>query len=296
MTGATTTFGRKPGNSVQLLDASVSGKHAEIVVDERGGLLRDLGSTNGTRVNGERISEKRLAGGDRLMFGTIDFVFVDTEQRVDPQSAAAADGPPDIGLELEAEAPLPSAQSRAPSAHELTSVVDALQPPAGDAGDAVRSIGAEKLARSNKKSIFATVGLLVVAAGAGAAWWFTRGAAADGASAQTRAVTPVAGNLLASGYSFENGELPAGWSNSTSEPTTFETDRAARVSGKLGLSADLSPAGSALLSSDAVTAGKALRLACALGVRGRVEVRAGVRFESAAGTLLPVEAWGPWIA
>ena len=116
LTGATTTFGRKPGNGVQLLDASVSGKHAEVVVDARGALVRDLGSTNGTRVNGERISEKRLNGGDRVMFGTIDMIFVDGEQ---PKSAAAAN---DIGLELEADEPVPARATRPASQVDVTSI------------------------------------------------------------------------------------------------------------------------------------------------------------------------------
>ncbi|MEO6709001.1 MAG: FHA domain-containing protein, partial [Planctomycetota bacterium] len=148
LTGATTTFGRKPGNSVQMLDPSISGKHAELVVDERGVLLRDLGSTNGTRVNGERISEKRLSGGDRIMLGSVDLVFVDGEQ---PKPAPGAD---DIGLELEADHVAPAQAVRAPSAMEMTSVVRTLQTPSAEVGDAVRSIGAEKLARSRQEKVF----------------------------------------------------------------------------------------------------------------------------------------------
>ncbi len=288
LTGATTTFGRKPGNSVQLLDPSVSGKHAELVVDEKGVLLRDLGSTNGTRINGERISEKRLNGGDRVMFGSVDLVFIDGDQ---PKAAASAS---DIGLELEADEAAPPRSARAPSANELTAVVNALQVPEADAGEAVRSIGAEKLARSGKKPAFAMIGLILLAAGAGAAWWFTRGKSGDGPVKQTKPVTPVPGNLLASGYSFEASELPNGWTNASNATTRFETDRGARISGLQGLSADLGPSGNALLISEAVAADKTLQLSCAIAAQGRVEIRVGLRFESSSDAQLPVEAWGAW--
>ena len=71
------TVGRKPGHALQILDNSVSGKHAEILVDDRGALLRDLGSTNGTRVGAERVLETRLSHGDRITFGNIQMVFLD---------------------------------------------------------------------------------------------------------------------------------------------------------------------------------------------------------------------------
>jgi pSer/pThr/pTyr-binding forkhead associated (FHA) protein len=73
------TVGRRTGSTLQILDPSVSGKHAEITLDERGPLLRDLGSTNGTRVRGERVLETRLAHGDAVLFGNVELVFEDGE-------------------------------------------------------------------------------------------------------------------------------------------------------------------------------------------------------------------------
>jgi len=287
LSGATTTFGRKPGNSVQVLDPSVSGKHAELLIDAEGALLRDLGSTNGTKVNGERISERRLRPGDQIVLGNIGLIFLDTSA---PPAASAAD---DVGLELEIDEPEAARPVRAPVLSQ-TQVTPAGRPISADAGEAVRSIGAEKLARSGKKSTLALVGLLVLAAGAGAAWWFTRGGATPGAASTRRAVTAVPGNLLAAGYSFESSDLPSGWSNAESASAPFETDRGARFSGEQGLSADLAAAGSALLVSEAVPAGRPLQLSATLSSEGSVQVRAGVRFESSSLACLPVEAWGPW--
>ena len=79
--GGLTTVGRKPGNTLQILDNSVSGSHAQLSADGAGITVKDTGSTNGTRVNGERILEKRLAHGDALAFGTVELRFTEATLR-----------------------------------------------------------------------------------------------------------------------------------------------------------------------------------------------------------------------
>src|SRR6476469_4476026 len=54
------TIGRAPENSIRLEDNSVSGRHAEIVVSDQNILLKDLGSTNGTVVHGQPVTEAQL--------------------------------------------------------------------------------------------------------------------------------------------------------------------------------------------------------------------------------------------
>ena len=65
----TYTIGRAPDNSIQLPDTSVSSRHAEIVVVAQNCYLKDLGSTNGTTVNGQPVTETQLRAGDRIRFG-----------------------------------------------------------------------------------------------------------------------------------------------------------------------------------------------------------------------------------
>jgi hypothetical protein len=65
------TVGRMSDCSIPLNDQNVSRRHAEIVPGRGAYVVRDLGSTNGTMVNGTRISgEQRLNDGDILSFGS----------------------------------------------------------------------------------------------------------------------------------------------------------------------------------------------------------------------------------
>ncbi|MFN0251766.1 MAG: FHA domain-containing protein [Kofleriaceae bacterium] len=73
----TTTIGRTPtARGISLFHASVSRRHAEITVDGERWTVRDLDSSNGTRVNDEDASQRDLASGDRISFGAVGFYFV----------------------------------------------------------------------------------------------------------------------------------------------------------------------------------------------------------------------------
>jgi pSer/pThr/pTyr-binding forkhead associated (FHA) protein len=71
----TYTIGRAPENSIRLEDTSVSGRHAEIAVVAENCYLKDLGSTNGTLVNGQAVIETQLRAGDRIRFGKVEASF-----------------------------------------------------------------------------------------------------------------------------------------------------------------------------------------------------------------------------
>ncbi len=64
-------FGRDPGNSAALpADTKASRRHAQLVADGGGVALEDMGSTNGTFVNGQRITKVALAPGDQIVIGS----------------------------------------------------------------------------------------------------------------------------------------------------------------------------------------------------------------------------------
>jgi hypothetical protein len=72
--GAPISIGRGPECQLVLRDTRVSRRHARLT--SRGGVLvlTDLGSTNGTRVNGHRVSEVVLGAGDRITLGETTLV------------------------------------------------------------------------------------------------------------------------------------------------------------------------------------------------------------------------------
>src|SRR5262245_805948 len=70
-------IGRTPVNDIQLDHPSVSSVHGEFVIDDRSAVLRDLGSTNGTFVDEQRIEETELRSGQSIRFGSLEMVFED---------------------------------------------------------------------------------------------------------------------------------------------------------------------------------------------------------------------------
>jgi hypothetical protein len=97
-----TTVGRVEENTFQIADASVSSRHAEIILRGTEILIRDLNSTNGTFLNGEKISEVVLKPGQILRFGQVELK-IDDGQPV-PQPAP----PAPVSASASAPAPAPA--------------------------------------------------------------------------------------------------------------------------------------------------------------------------------------------
>ena len=62
-------LGRSPACQLVFADDTVSRRHAELRLVEGRWMLRDLGSSNGTWVNGRRVMEAEVAPGDELQLG-----------------------------------------------------------------------------------------------------------------------------------------------------------------------------------------------------------------------------------
>lgn len=71
----TIRIGRKPGNDMVLADEKTSGVHAEVVLEGDRHVLRDLGSTNGTFLDGKRVNEIVLTPGDVVTIGRLRVKF-----------------------------------------------------------------------------------------------------------------------------------------------------------------------------------------------------------------------------
>lgn len=73
------TIGRDSSNAIQLADSEVSRQHARIRKEEAGYTLSDLGSSNGSFVNGEPVKERLLRTGDRVLIGRSMMLFTHTD-------------------------------------------------------------------------------------------------------------------------------------------------------------------------------------------------------------------------
>ena len=75
LSGPEITLGRLADNAVQVEHPSVSGHHALLILDSLDYVVRDLESTNGTRINGERVSQQKLRRNDILRLGNIELLY-----------------------------------------------------------------------------------------------------------------------------------------------------------------------------------------------------------------------------
>lgn len=95
LTAERTTVGRVEDNAFQIAEPSVSSHHCEILLRGSEIVVKDLGSTNGSFINGEKITEGILKPGQTLRLGNI-------ELKLDTPGAPAAPSTPPAG------APAPS--------------------------------------------------------------------------------------------------------------------------------------------------------------------------------------------
>ena len=99
-----TTIGRRPDNDVCLPHPAVSAEHAAVVTITSDSFLEDLGSTNGTLVNGKRITKHLLRDRDEIDIGRQRLVYL-ADETVDLRPPAHAPGGDKPSLHEEREQP-----------------------------------------------------------------------------------------------------------------------------------------------------------------------------------------------
>jgi pSer/pThr/pTyr-binding forkhead associated (FHA) protein len=70
------TIGRKPGNDIQIDNMAVSGTHAKILTIMNDSFIEDLNSTNGTLINGQKISKHSLQSGETIVLGQHELKYI----------------------------------------------------------------------------------------------------------------------------------------------------------------------------------------------------------------------------
>jgi pSer/pThr/pTyr-binding forkhead associated (FHA) protein len=127
------TVGRAPDNTLQIDDASVSSHHATLTLAGGDYIYRDIGSTNGSRLNGKTLTadtDHRLQNGDSLMLGKVDGTY---------ESENPAEARP---LPEESEVALaPAASSSAPVNFQNASPFQSKKKKKDPSGTAVLALG-----------------------------------------------------------------------------------------------------------------------------------------------------------
>ena len=99
-----TTIGRKPHNDIQIDNLAISGEHAVVITILNDSFLEDLGSTNGTFVNGQSVKKHFLKNGDTIELGKYRLKYVSEL----PQQTSSADFEKTMILRPGAVAPKPA--------------------------------------------------------------------------------------------------------------------------------------------------------------------------------------------
>lgn len=87
------TIGRTDDNFILLSDTSISRHHAKVIRQGEVYTVMDLGSSNGSRLNGKLLkAPQTLKPGDRVHFGNIEFVFVAGDAKINPADYVGAIG------------------------------------------------------------------------------------------------------------------------------------------------------------------------------------------------------------
>ena len=135
-----TTIGRKPHNDIQIDNLAVSGEHAVIVTILADSFLEDLGSTNGTFVNGKTVKKHFLQSNDVIELGKYKLKYISEAL---PGAAKAADFEKTMvlrpGAMRKPPEPQPHAAAGAPHGH-----VDTMPTGIGHAAGAPAAAGAPK--------------------------------------------------------------------------------------------------------------------------------------------------------
>src|SRR6266699_729368 len=96
-----TTIGRVEDNTFQIAEPSVSSHHCEVLLRGNEVIVRDLNSTNGSFINGEKITEKALKPGQTLRLGQIE-MRLETDVPICPNRSVC---PGQIEMRLETDVP-----------------------------------------------------------------------------------------------------------------------------------------------------------------------------------------------
>ncbi len=255
--------GRNDDNDLVLAHPSVSGRHARFELESEVVTVVDLGSTNGTTVDGRSVETRELAHADVIVLGQVELVFEDS------QVAETLAGP------------MKPTRKRASG------------PAVANAGEGLRKLSDDALSGSGRRSTLLLVLFLVslgAAGWAGMRWFDSQ--TGDGPSHSLQVVKHN-GNLIGD-PSFEAAQgVAKGWLDWEAGSATFFADRIWRNRGELGFGVELAGGQAARCDSPAlrINPGQRLSLEAACFVEGPVVAQLGLAFENSSKPGTSIVQW-----
>jgi len=169
LTKEITTLGRDVANDIVLGDPEVSRQHSRITRTPGGYVVEDMGSTNGTFVNGERLAAPRvLREGDLIgLSEKVTLTFEALTPGVEETVVSRAEEPQRYAPTVREPAPMPAASPVTPPAKPVTPPVKPVTPPVTPPQVAV-----EEQPRKRSTWLLAGCGCLVIIAILAAVLWY----------------------------------------------------------------------------------------------------------------------------
>ncbi len=305
--------GRKAGNDLQLDDPSLSGRHAFLRADGAQVQVEDLGSTNGTKIDGEKIERGTAGVGTVLTLGKLKLAVVGGTEAPASEAAPAAAPSPASAANLDIEGleeeivlgedsesggtpaapaipaisvpPMPATE-RPPEAQRTTQKQTARTPVTQVVPEPVLEeephleLDVEAAMERGGRSF--ALPLIALLMGLGAGGWFLLGGKDDETGEPSEPLQVIDGNRISNeAFSFEDPAFDeADWLHEESAPRRLDRGRGFGSSGRFGVGLALDSGEWARLSSDwlSVRAGDVVRAeATAFAAPGCV-ARVGLEF------------------
>lgn len=157
-----TVIGRSNECDITLAAAHLSRRHVKLTVQDGVLFVKDLGSANGTYLNGKRITEARVKRGDELRFDTLSFGVIGPVEDLDKTTIRKVDNA--MLAAAESMAKKPGGPARKAASQPVRAGASARSAMAAD--DDLRNVGAEVTAPAKGKGLWIVTFLLVLAIGA----------------------------------------------------------------------------------------------------------------------------------